>query len=42
MLIGHLSLHRVAFGNTLGVAVVDYVQKCTVMVLMSYELGGEF
>jgi len=34
-------VYRVAFGNALGVAVVDYIRKCTVMVCMTDELGGK-
>ena len=29
-----------AFGNTIGVAIVDYVQKTNVMVVFNYELSG--
>jgi len=29
----------VCFGNSMGLAIVDYLQKCTVTVIMSYELG---
>ena len=32
---------RVAFGNTIGVALLDYLQKKPLMILMNYELGGK-
>ncbi len=36
-----LSFFRVAFANALGIALVDYLQKKLVSVLMSYEIGGK-
>jgi len=29
-----------AFGNTIGVAIIDYIQKTNVMVIMNHELGA--
>ena len=30
----------VAFGSTIGVAIIDYIQKTQVMVIFNYELSG--